>query len=48
MHVDAQGYTVEDFGMSLNLMLACSATVVIGDVQACLARVVRDLAARDV
>ncbi|OZI66238.1 nucleoside 2-deoxyribosyltransferase [Bordetella genomosp. 11] len=43
VHIDAQGYTVEDFGMNLNLMLACSATVVIGDVQACLSRVVQDL-----
>jgi nucleoside 2-deoxyribosyltransferase len=42
-HVDAQGYTVEDFGMNLNLMLACSATIVIGDVNACLAQIVRDL-----
>lgn len=42
-HIDAQGYTVEDFGMSLNLMLACSATVVVGNAEACLARVARDL-----
>ncbi|MGO1766799.1 nucleoside 2-deoxyribosyltransferase [Advenella sp. S44] len=34
--VDAQGYTVEDFGMSLNLMIACSAKIVHGDVRACL------------
>lgn len=45
-HIDDQGYTVEDFGMNLNLMLACSATIVVGDVQACLARVVSDLSAR--
>ncbi|ARP88898.1 nucleoside 2-deoxyribosyltransferase [Bordetella genomosp. 9] len=43
-HVDAQGYTVEDFGMSLNLMLACSATIVIGDAEACLARIAQDVA----
>jgi len=29
-HVDAQGYTVEDFGLNLNLMLACSARIVVG------------------
>lgn len=34
--IDAQGYTVEDFGMSLNLMIACSARVVYGDARACL------------
>ena len=38
-HVDAQGYTVEDFGLNLNLMLACSATIVIGDAHHCLARI---------
>ena len=36
--IDAQGYTVEDFGLNLNLMLACSARVVIGDAADCLAR----------
>lgn len=36
--VDAQGYTVEDFGLSLNLMLACSARIVHGDAADCLAR----------
>jgi nucleoside 2-deoxyribosyltransferase len=45
-HVDACGYTVEDFGMNLNLMLACSATVVVGDAAACLARVARDIGDR--
>lgn len=44
-HIDAQGYTVEDFGMNLNLMLACGATIVVGDAEACLARVARDLGA---
>jgi nucleoside 2-deoxyribosyltransferase len=36
--VDAEGYTVEDFGLSLNLMLACSARIVHGDAADCLAR----------
>ncbi|MCY0387511.1 nucleoside 2-deoxyribosyltransferase [Robbsia sp. Bb-Pol-6] len=35
---DAQGYLVEDFGMSRNLMLACAARVVPGDARACLAQ----------
>lgn len=34
--VDAQGYTVEDFGMNLNLMIACSTQIVQGDALACL------------
>ena len=34
--VDAQGYTVEDFGMNLNLMIACSTQLVHGDALACL------------
>ncbi len=42
-HVDAQGYTVEDFGLSLNLMLACSATVVSGDAVQCLAHMAQAL-----
>jgi len=42
-HVDAQGYTVEDFGLGLNLMLACSATVVDGDAAQCLARMAQAL-----
>ena len=42
-HVDAQGYTVEDFGLNLNLMLACSATVVVGDAAQCLARMAQAL-----
>ncbi|WP_459616344.1 nucleoside 2-deoxyribosyltransferase [Bordetella sp. 2513F-2] len=37
--VDAQGYMVENFGLNLNLMLACSCTVVVGDAAACLARI---------
>lgn len=42
-HLDAQGYTVEDFGLSLNLMLACSATVVVGGAPQCVAAVARAL-----
>lgn len=38
-YLDAQGYTVEDFGMNLNLMIACSAHVVIGDARECLRRI---------
>jgi nucleoside 2-deoxyribosyltransferase len=33
---DAQGYQVEDFGLPLNLMLACSVRLVRGDAAACL------------
>ena len=42
--IDAQGYTVEDFGLNLNLMLACSARVVIGDAADCLARMAAERA----
>lgn len=35
-HVDSLGYTVEDFGMNLNLMLACSVNVVVGSLEDCL------------
>jgi nucleoside 2-deoxyribosyltransferase len=38
-HVDANGYTIENFGLSLNLMLACSVTIVAGDADACLQRI---------
>ncbi len=34
---DADGYLIESFGMSRNLMLACSARLIDGDVRACLA-----------
>ena len=34
--IDAQGYQVEDFGLPLNLMLACSVRLVRGDAAACL------------
>jgi nucleoside 2-deoxyribosyltransferase len=43
-HIDANGYTVEDFGLNLNLMLACSATVVIGDAGVCLQRIAAEIA----
>lgn len=36
VYTDTQGYTVEDFGLNLNLMLACSAQVVIGSIEDCL------------
>src|SRR5690606_30314616 len=36
VYTDTQGYTVEDFGLNLNLMIACSAQVVIGSVEDCL------------
>jgi len=39
--VDAQGYTVEDFGLNLNLMLACSARIVVGDAAQCLREIAR-------
>jgi len=35
-HVDSLGYSVEDYGMNLNLMLACSINVVTGTVEDCL------------
>ena len=38
-HVDALGYSVEDFGMNLNLMLACSINVVAGTIEDCLREV---------
>ncbi|WP_442594610.1 nucleoside 2-deoxyribosyltransferase [Parapusillimonas sp. JC17] len=37
VHIDAQGYAVEDFGLNLNLMIACSAKVVVGTAEDCLA-----------
>ncbi|NMK45863.1 nucleoside 2-deoxyribosyltransferase [Achromobacter sp. Bel] len=40
--VDAEGYTVEDFGLNLNLMLACSARIVVGKASDCLARMAED------
>ncbi|NYT61517.1 nucleoside 2-deoxyribosyltransferase [Alcaligenaceae bacterium] len=35
-HVDTLGYIVEDFGLNLNLMIACSARVVVGSAEDCL------------
>ena len=35
-HVDSLGYSIEDFGLNLNLMIACSINVVIGTVEDCL------------
>jgi len=35
-HVDDQGYTVEDFGLNVNLMLACGAHIVCGGLRQCL------------
>nr|WP_277037362.1 nucleoside 2-deoxyribosyltransferase [Caballeronia mineralivorans] len=32
----AKGFAVEDFGLNVNLMLACSARIVVGDPQTCL------------
>ena len=37
VYTDTSGYTVEEFGLNLNLMLACSTQVVIGSVEDCLA-----------
>lgn len=34
--VDSLGYSVEDFGLNLNLMLACSVNVVVGTIEDCL------------
>ncbi len=36
-YIDTQGYTVEDFGLNLNLMIASSARVVVGTAEDCLA-----------
>jgi len=35
-HLDLQGFTVEDFTLNLNLMIACSTRVVVGDARDCL------------
>lgn len=37
--LDADGYLVEDFGLSRNLMLACSTEIVRGDLEDCLIRI---------
>lgn len=36
-YTDSLGYTVEDFGLNLNLMIACTAHTVIGNAEDCLA-----------
>jgi nucleoside 2-deoxyribosyltransferase len=36
---DARGYVVENFGLPMNLMLACSVRLVHGDAEACLAEI---------
>ncbi|GAA5234171.1 nucleoside 2-deoxyribosyltransferase [Verticiella sediminum] len=36
VYTDGQGYTVENFGLGLNLMIACSVRLVPGDAAACL------------
>lgn len=41
--LDAQGYTVEDFGLNLNLMIACTTQVVVGSPQDCLRHVAAGL-----
>lgn len=38
-YVDNLGYTVEDFGLNLNLMIACSAHVVVGSAEDCLQKI---------
>ena len=35
-YTDALGFTVEDFSLNLNLMIACSTRVVVGSVEDCL------------
>ncbi|KAB0544119.1 nucleoside 2-deoxyribosyltransferase [Kerstersia gyiorum] len=37
--IDAQGYVIEDFGLPLNLMLACRIQIVHGDARECLQRI---------
>jgi nucleoside 2-deoxyribosyltransferase len=39
----AAGYLIEDFGLSVNLMLACSARIVVGGPAACLDALGADL-----
>jgi nucleoside deoxyribosyltransferase len=40
----AGGYLIEDFGLSVNLMLACSARIVVGGPAACLDAIQREFA----
>lgn len=39
---DRDGFAVEDFGMAVNLMLGCAATIVEGGARECLARMRED------
>ncbi len=39
---DGQGFSVEDFGMSINLMPGCCCIIVEGDAEACLKRIKED------
>ncbi|SBV96320.1 conserved hypothetical protein [uncultured Eubacteriales bacterium] len=39
---DAEGYTVENFGLPLNLMIACTAKVVQGTLEDCLKAICKD------
>ncbi len=41
----ARGYLIEDFGLSVNLMLACSARIVVGGPAACLDAIESEIAA---
>jgi nucleoside 2-deoxyribosyltransferase len=41
---DSQGWTIEDFGLPMNLMLAVPVVLVVGDARAALARLRADLA----
>lgn len=41
--LDTRGWTIEDFGLPLNLMLAVPATIVVGDASTALARLRADL-----
>lgn len=36
IYADALGYTVEDFGLNVNLMIACSTQIVVGTEEDCL------------
>ena len=38
--IDRDGFTVEDFGLPRNLMLACSSTLVVGNFEHCLRTIV--------
>lgn len=42
-HVDADGWLIEDFGLPLNLMIACTVTIVAGSADDCLRRIAASL-----